>query len=98
MTAWQILAGAHDAHYWYFLLIAFAWSIAWCFRSRNQLIQIIGGTLAFLMAIGIARDFRCAPYPDTRFAEYVSILQVAPKGTEVAIPQYPGWQMKLIKR
>jgi hypothetical protein len=97
-SAWEILAKTPGAHYWFFPSLAFGWSIAWCLRSRNQVVQIVAASMAFLMIVGVIRDFRYPAFQDDRFADYAHRLDEAPKNTVIVIPQNPpGWKLKLIK-
>jgi hypothetical protein len=97
-SAWEILAKTPGAHYWFFPSLAFGWSIAWCLRGRNQVVQIVAACMAFLMIVGVIRDFKCPAFQDDRFADYAHRLDEAPKNTVVVIPQNPpGWKVKLIK-
>lgn len=99
MTAWEILALSPGAHYWFLPTLAFAWSIAFCLRSRRQILQIAGGGMALLMVVGLIRDFRYPPFPAGRFGHDVSRLEATPAGETLVIPEYPeGWQVRLVKR
>jgi hypothetical protein len=96
--AWEILNKTVGTHYWFLPSLTFAWSIAYCLRSRNQLVQIVAGGLAFLMVIGVVRDYRAPAFVDLKFADYAARLRQAPGGAVIVIPQNPdGWQLKLIK-
>jgi hypothetical protein len=98
-TQWQLLALAAGAHYWFFPCLAFSWSIAWCFRSRSQLVQIGAATLAALLVIGTVRDFRYPAFPDGQFPFYAAQVDAAPKNAVITIPLVPpGWKLQLVKR
>lgn len=99
VPAWEILNKTPGAHYWFLPSLVFGWSIVYCCRSRSQLVQIAAGCLAFLMVIGVFRDYRAPAFADLKFPEYAARLHEAPKGATVVIPQNPnGWQLKLVKR
>ena len=99
MTAWDILAVSAGAHYWFLPTLAFAWSVIFCIASRHQILQIIGGTLALLMVVGLLRDFRYPPFPDEQLAQYASRLDAMASGEILVIPEYPqGWNVRLVKR
>jgi hypothetical protein len=98
-SQWQTLAGAPGAHYWFFPCLAFSWSIAWCFRSRSQLVQVGAACLAALLVIGTVRDFRYPAFPDAHFMSYASQVDAAPKNAVITIPMFPpGWKLQLVKR
>lgn len=98
-SAWEILNKAPRAQYWFLPSLAFGWSILYCFRSRIQLVQILAASLAFLMVIGIVRDYKAPAFVDLKFADHAAHLSEVPMGTVVMIPQNPdGWRLKLIKR
>jgi hypothetical protein len=99
LTAWQTMAFAAGAHYWFLPSLALAWSICWCFRSQRQTVKILAGCAALLMLVGVLRDFRYPAFPDEGFSEGAARLRAAPVNSVVAIPLYPeGWHMELIKR
>jgi hypothetical protein len=98
-TQWQILTRAAGAHYWFFPCLAFSWSIAACFRSRRQLVQIGAATLAALLVIGTVRNFRYPAFPDGQFPSYAAQVEQAPKNAVITIPLFPpGWKLQLVKR
>jgi hypothetical protein len=99
VTAWQELASWQGVRYWFFPSLAFAWSLAWCLRSRWAIIRFAAGALSLLMVIGFIRDYRYPALPDLNFPLYVRHLATAPHGSVVVIPQSPeGWMAVLVKR
>jgi hypothetical protein len=98
ITPWMALASTSGIRYWYFPVLAFAWSILWCFRSRNDVLKIVSAALLFLVCIGILRDWRYQAFEDLHFAQYAKRFEAAPVGTASTIPENPeGWNMMLIK-
>ncbi len=97
-TAWQLLARAPSAHYWFLPCLTFAWSLAYCIRSRNQLLQIASAGLLFLMIFGVARDFRYAAFADLHYAAYARQTAAATPKSIIVIPENPhGWTLELVK-
>jgi hypothetical protein len=99
MSIWNLLAAAPQSHYWFFPMLAFAWSLVWCLNSRTQLLQITAAALLLLMCVGFLRDWRYSAFEDLQFPNYAKRLAAAPQGTIIMIPvNPPGWNMELIKR
>lgn len=99
LTAWEVLAQAPGNHYWLLPSLAFAWSICWCLRSHRQTVQIVATCAAFLMVVGILRDFRYPALPDAKFDSYASQLAASPKNATITIPENPtGWRLQLVRR
>jgi hypothetical protein len=99
VSVWEVLAVAGTTRYWFFPVLAFAWSLLWCFRSQPALLKVVSVCLLILMCFGILRDWRHPALLDLHFAEYVKRFEAAPVGTTVTIPVNPeGWDMRLVKR
>jgi hypothetical protein len=97
-TMWQLLAGASGIRYWYFPMLAFAWSLLWCFQSRVVTLKIVSAVLLCLMCFGIVRDWRYPALEDLQFTQRAVGFEAAPSGTVVIFPQNPqGWNMRLVK-
>jgi hypothetical protein len=95
---WSLLAAAGGIRYWFFPTLAFAWTILWCFQSRNFALKAISALLVFLMCIGIVRDWRQPVLKDLHFADYAKQFAAAPPGTTIVIPENPdGWTVQLTK-
>jgi hypothetical protein len=97
-SVWEILAVAPNIRYWFFPELAFAWSLLWCSRSRNNLLKIASTALLFVTCIGIIRDWRHPSFPEEHLPDYAKRFESAKTGATVIIPLYPeGWTMKLVK-
>jgi hypothetical protein len=95
---WSLLVAAGGIRYWFFPTLAFAWTILWCFQSRNLPLKTISTGLLFLMCIGIVRDWKQPVLKDLHFAQYAKQFELAPPGATVTIPENPdGWTVTLIK-
>jgi len=96
-TAWKTLAECEGARYWFFLSLAFAWSLAYCARSSARVVRDAAIGLLVLMAVGFVRDFRYRPFEDLS-GQYAERLAQTPTGTTVTLPINPsGWNMRLVK-
>src|SRR6185437_3772907 len=101
MTAWQVLALASGMRYWFFPTLACSWMIVWFLAGRgsNQVTQLIGGLLLFLMSYGLVRDYRYPALPDLNFAQYANEFAHSKPGEALVIPENPrGWTMWLTHR
>lgn len=98
-TAWYMLAGGTGIRYWFFPTVAFAWSILFVFRSRRQILQVLGGYLLFFLCIGVVRDWRHPAFQDLHFSDYAARVSAAPAGSVIVIPENPaaGWTIRLEK-
>jgi hypothetical protein len=96
---WQALAGAGGEHYWFFPILAFAWSLAQCSLSRRPWLRFASAYLLCLMCIGIIHDWRHPAFKDLDFAESAKRFENASPGTVTDFAENPGgWKMQLIKR
>jgi hypothetical protein len=101
MTAWQVLARASGMRYWFLPTLACSWMIVWFLAGRrsNQVTQLIGGLLLFVMSYGFVRDFRHPALPDLHFAQYAGMLTRCRPGEALVIPENPrGWTIQLTRR
>jgi hypothetical protein len=98
--AWEMLIMAPSARYWFFPMLALAWSALWCARcGRDRLFKIAGTCTLIAMLFGVVRDWRYGAFKDTQFALSVQRLRDAKPGDHVIIPISPaGWQMELVKK
>jgi hypothetical protein len=71
VSKWEVMAACGGIRYWFLPTIAFAWSILWCFHSRNVILKTVSAFLLCLMPFGIIRDWRHPVLPDLHFAEDV---------------------------
>jgi hypothetical protein len=100
-TGWQILARGGSSRYWFLPVLAFAWSLAWCYFSRFPKMKEVAGYLLIVMCIGIVRDWRYPAFVDLHYAESVRKFEASPVGTTVYIPINPTfWEPRigLVKR
>jgi hypothetical protein len=98
LTRWQILAGTSGIRYWFFPMLAFAWSLVWCLQSESKLLKRVSAVLLCLMCFGILRDLRYPAQPDRHYPELVRRFEAAPPGTVADFPENPlGWSMRLVK-
>jgi hypothetical protein len=99
LTTWQVLVFLGESRYWFFPMLAFAWSILWCLQSRILVAWIVSIVLLCVMCFGIIREWRQPALRDAHFAEYATEFEAEPAGTAVTIPLSPaGWNMTLVKR
>jgi len=101
MTAWQVLALAPGMRYWFFPTLACSWMIVWFLAGHgsNQVTQLIGGLLLFVMSYGLIRDFQYPALPDLHFAQYANELAHSKPGEALVIPENPrGWTIRLTHR
>jgi hypothetical protein len=97
-SAWKMLASCAGARYWFFMSLAFAWSLAYCARNAAWAVRGPAVCLVALMAVGFVRDFRYPAFADLT-PQYARRFADVPTGTIITIPVNPsGWNMWLIKR
>jgi hypothetical protein len=98
-SGFEALVRGAAARYWFFPDLTFAWSILFCFQSRNQLLKAVSVGLLCIMCFGFTARWEYPAFRDEHFAEYVRTFESAPAGTVVVIPENPeGWNARLIKR
>jgi hypothetical protein len=97
---WEFLATSTGGRYWFFPMLAVAWSLVWCaFQSASKPCQLMGAFFLAFMLCGEIRDWRYPPFADAHFSQYADQLAAAPPGTTVIIPICPeGCKMQLIKK
>ena len=98
--AWDLLVMTVSARYWFFPILAFLWSAAWCaLYARDRLFRIAGTCILLAMSFGIVHDWKYGAFPDDDFAASMQRLRDAEPGDHVVIPIVPdGWQMELVKK
>ena len=98
--AWDVLVNDPSGRYWFFPMLAFAWSAVWCaLYGRDRLFKIAGTCIFLSMSLGIVRDWKYGAYPDEHFAESVQRMRDAKPGDHVIMPIVPeGSQMELVKK
>jgi len=97
-SAWKMLASCAGARYWFFLSLAYAWSLAYCARNAAWAVRYPAVCLLVIMAVGFVRDFRYPAFADLT-PQYAKRFADVPTGTIITIPVNPsGWNMWLIKR
>jgi hypothetical protein len=73
----------------------------WLAAAKNQhrILRGLGiGVLAFMLIIGIRKDWRFPPFIDDHFVTYSKQFKNAPQGTPFNFPINPNWVMVLNKR
>jgi hypothetical protein len=97
---WDLLVDAFSARYWFFPMLAFVWSAAWCaLNGRDRLFRIAGACIVLCMTFGVVHDWKYRALPDDHFVEFVLRMHDAKPGDHVVFPIAPeGWQMELVKR
>ncbi len=98
VTVWQMLARAGSVRYWFFPSLAFAWSLAWCVRTRNDALRIPGTLLLCILCLGSAMGWRLPASEDLHYREYARAFEAAAPGIVMTIPENPkGWEIRLVK-
>jgi hypothetical protein len=97
---WYRLVDDPSARYWFFPMLAFAWSAVWCaLYAPNRFFKLAGTCIFLTMSIGIVRDWQYGGYADVHFAVSVQRMQNAKPGEHVIMPVVPeGTHMELIKK
>jgi hypothetical protein len=100
MPAWDVLVMAISSRYWFFPILAFLWSAAWCMLyARDHLLKAAATCVLLGLPFGIVHDWKYAPFSDENFAVSVQRLRSAKPGDRVIMPIVPaGWQMELVKK
>jgi hypothetical protein len=99
-SSWELLAMTPDSRYWFFPILAFAWSMIWYLsRPHGTVSHKAGLILTLLIGAGLVQDWRIPPRTDVHFARYLDKFQSSAPGTVLVIPENPdGWSMRLVKR
>jgi hypothetical protein len=96
---WMIIGRTSGSRYWFFPMLAFAWSLLWCATNcsfKPGKVLALAGIVAMLWTAG--REWKYLPFDDGKFASSVAKLASAPEGTLVKIPICPrGWAIELKK-
>ncbi len=97
--AWQLMVDDFFCRYWYYPMLAFFWSAAWCiFRSHLRLAKIAGYCILVPLLYGVVRDWKYPPFADHHFQLYAQQFEQARPGEPVVIPLYPDpMDMELVK-
>jgi hypothetical protein len=97
-TLWEALAQAGEEHYWFFPILAFAWSLAQCTQMGRPKLKFAGVYLLCLMCVGIIHDWRHPAFVDEHFAEQARRFEALPPGTAAILDENPGgWHVYLTK-
>lgn len=97
-TLWETLAGAGGEHYWFFSILAFAWSLVQCGQSGKPVLRVASVYLLCLMSIGIARDWEHPSFKDLHFSESAKNFEALPAGSVKTFAENPeGWTVQLVK-
>ena len=95
---WPFLLGDLICRYWFYPLLALAWSALWCaMRAKFFPARIAGWCLVAGLFAGGLQGWRYPRMADKQFAYYVVRFAQARPGEHVVIPIFPDWQMELIK-
>jgi hypothetical protein len=97
---WQMLVDDFGCRYWYYPMLAFLWSAAWCvFQGRSRVVRLAGCCILVPMLYGVVRDWRYQTPYDYHFADYVERFEHAPTGEHIVIPLNPyPLSMELVKK
>ena len=73
-SVWSTISAVSGIRYWFFPTLAFVWCVIWMMvdpiHGKNR--RGLSITLAFLMTIGVVRDWRHQDMNDLQFAAHVS--------------------------
>jgi hypothetical protein len=85
--------------YYFFPMLAFLASLLWVAgrKASPPALRSFAVVLLLMLPIGIHRDWRYPKFPNYHFRQYAEQFERAPSGTEITIPIYPEWSMKLTK-
>jgi hypothetical protein len=98
-TLWEALAQAREEHYWFFPILAFAWSLVQCTQLGGSRLKFAGVYLLCLMCVGIVHDWRHPAFVDFHFAAQAKQFETLPPGTAAILDENPdGWHVYLTKR
>jgi hypothetical protein len=97
---WPILiALSQIQRYWYLPGLTLVWAGAWCSRSAHPWpLRWLGAAILIGLPVGMLRDLRVAPLPETGFARQARVFEAAPAGTTMQFVIPPNWTMELHKR
>ena len=97
---WSVLSAAPGIHYWFLPMIAFIWSLLWCFTLAQTIwVKRVSAALLALMCVGIARDWNYPRQKDEHYAAQAARFAAARVGSVVEIPIFPeGWTVRLRKK
>lgn len=96
---WLILKQAYGIRYWFFPMLAFAWSLLWCVQyGGSKVMRGSAGFLLILMVAGMAKDWEYPAFPDHNFSQSAKKFERLRPGEAMTFPLYPdGWSMQLVK-
>jgi hypothetical protein len=97
---WELLRDSPGIRYWFFPLVGFLWSLAWCASlASNGVVRFAGAAGLIMTCTGIITDWRHPAYTDFHFQASAAKFAAAAPGTMVNIPIFPApWTMRLVKR
>lgn len=62
---WETLITTAYCRYWFYPMLAFIWSVAWCWRrARNGLLRKASAAWLCLTIVGVVTGWELIPYPD----------------------------------
>lgn len=85
--------------YYFFSMLAFLASLIWIASRKPSPLALrsFAVVLLLILPIGVHRDWRYPKFPNYHFRKYAEQFERTPSGTEMTIPIYPEWSMKLTK-
>jgi hypothetical protein len=97
---WQMLLDDFGCRYWYYPMLAFLWSAAWCiFHGRSRVVRLAGYCVLIPMLFGVVKDWRYRTPADYHFGVYVERFARERAGDHLVIPLNPyPLSMELVKK
>ncbi len=99
--AWLGLILFMGCRYWFFPMLAFVWSLAWCARTApSKSFKVAGSVLLIVMVFGVIREYRYPPLRDENFPVWSYRFEHAKAGAHWQIPAPPDsrWTIQLTKK
>jgi hypothetical protein len=98
VTAWEMLAHGNGVRYWFFPILALAWTLLWCARRREMAIKSVSIALLCVMCLTVPLGWRLPALRDFHFDQFARSFDAAAPGTTMVIPENPpGWTLQLVK-
>lgn len=96
---WQVLEKAYGIRYWFFPMLAFAWSLLWGVQQGgSKTMRGVAGFLLILMVAGMSKDWEYPAFPDQNFSQSARKFEELRPGEAMTFLLFPdGWSMQLIK-
>jgi len=99
LAVWEGLATVPGQRYWFFPTMAFVWSLVWlAWNGRGAVRTTSRLLLAFMLMVGVVRDWEIPKLYESHFAQSVEQFNAAAPGTVLTLPEgCPGWTMRIVK-